>query len=172
MFGPCIFGLSFVAMQARIEELVSQLQLQPHPEGGFYAETYRSAVLVPTPAGPRPAATMIYFLLTAGNFSAFHRIASDEGWHHYEGASLHVHVLHTDGRYECIKLGKEADAVPQAWVPAGAWFASEVAGPEGYALVGCTVAPGFDFADFELADAVALSARYPAQAALIAALCR
>ncbi|MCU0335668.1 MAG: cupin domain-containing protein [Chitinophagaceae bacterium] len=159
-------------MHARIQALAQQLQLQPHPEGGFYAETYRSATLVPTPAGPRPAATMIYFLLTAGNFSAFHRIASDEGWHHYEGGSLQVHVLHTNGRYECIKLGKEADAVPQAWVPAGAWFASEVVGTEGYALVGCTVAPGFDFADFELARAADLSVQYPQQAALVAALCR
>ena len=145
---------------SRIQELVNQLQLQPHPEGGFYAETYRSSTLVPTPAGPRPAATMIYFLLTAGNFSAFHRIASDEGWHHYEGASIYIHVLHEKEGYTCMQLGKSKNDMPQALVPAGAWFASEVAGPEGYALVGCTVAPGFDFADFELAEKNDLASQY------------
>lgn len=156
----------------RIEQLVQQLHLQPHPEGGFYAETYRSSTLVSTPAGPRPAATMIYFLLTSGHFSAFHRIASDEGWHHYEGATIQVHVLLQDGSYQCIKLGKEAGTVPQALVPAGAWFASEVAGPEGYALVGCTVAPGFDFADFELANRQQLVQQYPAHTVMIERLTR
>lgn len=158
----------------RVDLLAEQLRLQPHPEGGFYAETYRSVHLVDTPRGPRPAATAIYFLLTAGNFSAFHRIASDEAWHHYEGDAVHIHVLHGNGHYEVIRLGKDAAAgeVQQALVPGGAWFASEAIGLQGYALVGCTVAPGFDFADFELADRTALAADFPQHRPLVERLSR
>lgn len=158
----------------RIEELVKQLHLKPHPEGGFYSETYRSSTLVPSPKGPRPAATMIYFLLTAGSFSAFHRIRSDEGWHHYEGDSVHIHVIHADGSYECITLGKDTTAgeVPQAMVPAPAWFASECIGASGYALVGCTVSPGFDFEDFELAGRDTLLLAFPQYSELIGRLTR
>lgn len=161
-----------IAGMNRIDTLVQQLQLLPHPEGGFYAETYRSAMLVATANGPRPMSTAIYFLLTAGNFSAFHRIASDEGWHHYEGDTVLVHVLSPEGNYSCIKLGKGDGEQQQGMVPAGHWFASETSGPLGYALVGCTVAPGFDFADFELANAAALSSAMPAHRVLIERLTR
>ena len=158
----------------RTEQLVQQLQLQPHPEGGFYTETYRSTQLVQTPRGPRPASTAIYFLLTAGHFSAFHRIASDEAWHHYEGDVVHIHVINEGGQYQFITLGKDAAAgeVQQAMVPAGAWFASETMGALGYALVGCTVAPGFDFADFELAERDALVEDYPQYRLLVERLTR
>ncbi|HMP93066.1 MAG TPA: cupin domain-containing protein, partial [Phnomibacter sp.] len=128
----------------RLQHLITTLNLQPHPEGGFFAETYRSALLVDTPTGPRPASTAIYFLLTPGSFSAFHRIAFDECWHHYEGDPVHIHVLHTQGRYEQLALGplNHVGQAPQAMVPGGAWFASHLeppAGPPaaGYALVGC-----------------------------------
>jgi predicted cupin superfamily sugar epimerase len=158
----------------RIQQLQAQLQLQPHPEGGYFAETYRSTVEIDTPFGKRSSATAIYFLLTAGNFSAFHRIKSDEGWHHYEGDVVHIHVIHTNGVYECIKLGKNTTAgeVQQAMVPANAWFASECIGEHGYALVGCTVSPGFDFQDFELADRLALQELYPSHIAIIHRLTR
>lgn len=158
----------------RIKELVLHLHLQPHPEGGFYGETYRSVLRVPTDKGDRPASTAIYFLLTTNQFSAFHRIKSDEVWHHYEGDTVFIHVLHPDEEYECICLGKitESGEVQQAVVPAGAWFASESVGPSGYALVGCTVAPGFDFEDFELADRQVLSAAYPQYQDLVARLTR
>jgi len=161
-------------MRVRIAELVEQLHLLPHPEGGYYHETYRSALEVETLYGKRAIATSIYFLLTAGSFSAFHRIRSDEGWHHYEGDAVHIHVIHLSGVYECISLGKNAAAgeVQQAMVPAHAWFASESIGNKGYALVGCTVSPGFDFEDFKLANRNQLIQNYPNQASLIERLTR
>jgi predicted cupin superfamily sugar epimerase len=158
----------------RVKELVQSLDMKPHPEGGYYAETYRSALMMDTPAGDRPVATSIYFLLQAGNFSAFHRIASDEGWHHYEGDTVSIHTLSPLGDYQYIELGKEAKAGqrPQAMVPGGYWFASECKGSLGYALVGCTVSPGFDFRDFELADRQNLINQYPNWAGLIERLTR
>lgn len=161
-----------------IENIISQYKLMPHPEGGYYKETYRSEEIIPTeglPArfsGVRNFSTAIYFLLLKNLFSAFHRIKSDECWHFYEGDSLHVHVLRTDGSYELIRLGKnrEIGEVYQAIVPAGAWFASETTGE--YSFVGCTVAPGFDFQDFELAEADSLKLTYPDRQELISRLCR
>ncbi|HSC54588.1 MAG TPA: cupin domain-containing protein [Phnomibacter sp.] len=159
---------------SQIQKLIQQYALAPHPEGGYYAETYRSATMVPTAAGMRPASTAIYFLLTKGNFSAFHRIKSDEGWHHYTGDKVQVHVIHPNGNYECICLGKniEQGEQVQAMVQAGSWFASETIGPTGFALVGCTVAPGFDFADFELANRAELQQEFLLHADLIARLTR
>jgi predicted cupin superfamily sugar epimerase len=153
----------------RILQLIDQYQLQPHPEGGYFAETWRSTQLVETPFGTRSTGTAIYFLLTEGNFSAFHRIRSDELWHWYEGAAVEVHMLHKDGSYGRLLLGSNAAAGQsyQGIVPAGAWFASHCVGSPGYALVGCTVSPGFDFADFELAAFDTLSARFPAHRELI-----
>jgi len=161
-----------------ITNLITQYQLLPHPEGGYYKETYRSAEnilhteLAQRFSGPRSFSTAIYFLLLKDLFSAFHGIKSDECWHFYEGASLHVHVLHLNGNYELIRLGRNSakGEVYQAIVPAGAWFASESIGE--YSFVGCTVAPGFDFADFELATAASLKADYPDHEMLIARLCR
>lgn len=161
-----------------IENIISQYNLIPHPEGGYYKETYRSEEMIPSaglPArfsGVRNCSTAIYFLLLKNLFSAFHRIKSDECWHFYEGDSLHVHVLHTNGSYELIRLGKnrEIGEVYQAIVPAEAWFASETTGE--YSFVGCTVAPGFDFQDFELAEADSLKLSYPDRQELISRLCR
>jgi predicted cupin superfamily sugar epimerase len=163
-------------MPSSAAALVHKLALQPHPEGGYYRETYRSSGHIPGDALPAPFSgernysTAIYFLLEGGQYSAFHRILSDECWHFYQGIPLHIYVLHPSGALETIVLGN--DSVFQAVVPAGCWFASRPSGPEGYSLVGCTVAPGFDFADFEMAGAEALTAAYPPHAALIGALCR
>lgn len=163
------------------EMLVRHLQLLPHPEGGYYKETYRSAGEIPTEAlpagfeGGRSFATAIYYLLGEGQFSAFHRIRSDETWHYYAGScALHIHVLAADGGYACISLGRRIDQgeVYQATVPAGAWFASEPADPGGFAFVGCTVSPGFDFRDFEMASADLLEKLYPGHLDLIRRLCR
>ena len=159
---------------------VRHLKLQPHPEGGFYKETFRSAELISKDAlperftGSRCFYTAIYFLLEQGNFSAFHRIQSDECWHFYAGDPLQIHIIHTDGNYTSILLGNQPDKGEQfqAMVPAGAWFASETAQGGSYSLVGCTVSPGFDFTDFELADADTLSAMYPDKEVLIRRLCR
>jgi predicted cupin superfamily sugar epimerase len=164
-----------------IQRLAKRLSLEPHPEGGFFRETYRSPENVPGTAlplrfeGERSLATAIYFLLGPGDFSAFHRILSDETWHYYSGTSaLIVHILEPNMGYRQIRLGSqwESGEVFQDTVPAGAWFASEPADAEGYALVGCTVSPGFDFRDFELANAEKLSAIFPEHAAMIARLCR
>ena len=159
---------------------IQHLQLQPHPEGGFYKETYRSTGVIPAQSlftgftGDRNYSTAIYFLLEQGDFSAFHRIKSDECWHFYAGETLLVHVIDLKGKYRCICLGKnihEGD-VYQAVVPAGAWFASEPAPGSTFTLVGCTVSPGFDFADFEMANALTLAGQFPRHRALIQRLCR
>ena len=158
-----------------VESLVRRLGLMPHPEGGFYRETFRSPlVLDGLPHGaPRAASTAIYFLLPAGTFSAFHRVRSDEVWHHYGGDPLALHVIGGDGALSTFRLGRDLEAgeAPQAVVLASSWQAAEPLG-ERSSLCGCTVAPGFDFADFEMADRAALSARFPAHADLVARLTR
>jgi predicted cupin superfamily sugar epimerase len=144
--------------------VVRRLGLIPHPEGGFYRETFRSAEALSLADGRlRSASTAIYYLLPAGTFSTWHRVASDEVWHHYAGGALRLYLLgHGEHRLD----GDH----PQAVVPAGIWQAAE---PEdGPVLCGCTVAPGFDFADFGLADREALTEAYPADAELIRRLCR
>lgn len=140
-------------------DVVRRLGLLPHPEGGFYRETYRSALTLDLPDGRRrAAATAIHYLLPAGAWSTWHRVASDEIWHHYDGGALRLHLLGAGTR-------RLWSGDPQAVVPAGVWQAAE---PEDRAvLCGCTVAPGFDFADFELGHAEALVAAYPEQEALI-----
>ncbi len=156
-------------MDQTIKEIVSRLELSPHPEGGYYKETYRSTGKISQSAlpdnfnGDRNYCTAIYFLLTKNNFSAFHKIEQDETWHHYDGGTLNVHVIHPDGAYQCFALGKNFHngEEPQFTVPAGCWFASSVANQNEYALVGCTVSPGFDFEDFELAKCAKLSAKFP-----------
>jgi predicted cupin superfamily sugar epimerase len=151
-------------------EIVRSLQLTPHPEGGFFRELYRADSHVATPRGPRPASTAIYFLLTADTFSALHRIASDEAWHFYGGDPLDIVTLdESTGSRRDLRLDASA---PFALVPAHTWFGARVAPGGAHALVGCTVAPGFDFADFELASRTALAARFPAHAALVAELTR
>ena len=162
------------------EQIAKQLGLLPHPEGGYYKEMYRSEELISKDAlkgdfsGDRNCCTAIYFLLTSDNFSAFHRIKQDEIWHFYGGSTLLVHVIDQEGNYTCIRVGMnlEAGEVPQFIVPAGCWFASSVAEEDSYSFVGCTVAPGFDFADFELAKCEDLSAEYPQHSELIASLSR
>lgn len=150
---------------------IDRLELQAHPEGGYFKESYRSdeilrkADLPDRFSGDRNMATAIYFMLTADNFSAFHRIRSDETWHFYQGAPIRVHVLHDAGKLESIVLGRnlEKDQHLQFTVPANTWFASEMLADasDDFALAGCTVAPGFDFADFEMADRAALLEEYP-----------
>jgi predicted cupin superfamily sugar epimerase len=163
-----------------LANLISRHQLLPHPEGGWYKETYRSADILPSSSlpirfkGDRYASTAIYFLLEQGNFSAFHRIQSDECWHFYAGGRLDIYVLHTDKKLEIIHLGPNPEKGEhfQYVVPAGCWFASRPAPETAFSFVGCTVSPGFDFADFELADVQRLSAEYPDHAELIGELCR
>lgn len=160
-----------------IDELVKQLGLLPHPEGGYYSETYRSSggyTLAGEQAGYRSYSTAIYFLLTRGNFSALHRIKSDEVWHFYLGDPVHIHTISPEGEYRCKVLGNNfsMNEIPQYVVAAGWWFGSESVGETGYSLVGCTVAPGFDFADFELAEKEKLVAEFPGYQSIIEQLTR
>jgi len=153
-------------------DIIQQLGLQPHPEGGYFRETYRAAEAIPAAgldrryAGPRATSTAIYYLLEAGQRSALHRIKSDEIFHFYAGDPLTVVEIAPDGHLTETLLGPDiaAGAIPQHVIPAGTWFGAISNGrfsPHGFSLVGCTVAPGFDFADFELAETAALLAAFP-----------
>jgi predicted cupin superfamily sugar epimerase len=139
-------------MLTRVAVLISQLGLRTHPEGGYYAETFRSphTVQPDDTRGDRPALTAIWFLLVNGAYSAWHRVESDEAWHWYEGEPLELFVVPPlGGEVVRVLLGPFATGgVPQYVVPAGWWQAARPTG--GYALVGCTVGPGFDFADFTM----------------------
>ena len=154
---------------------IETLSLEPHPEGGFYRETYRSPRLL---GGRAPVSTAIYYLLRNTDVSAFHRIASDELWHLYLATPLtrlRIWRLTPEGRLGTFLLGNEParNEVFQEVVPAGDWFAGEVEVLDGadrresYVLAGCTVSPGFLFGDFELADGDALARRWPNHADLI-----
>jgi len=159
---------------------VEKLELEAHPEGGYFRQTYKADAMLAKEAlpagfaGARAASTAIYFLLEGGNFSAFHRLRSDEVWHFYAGDPLTVHVIAPDGEYCSIRLGRDlaAGQVLQAVVRAGCWFGSHVADWRSWALVGCTVAPGFDFEDFEIGKRAELAARYPQHRELIERLTR
>lgn len=162
------------------KSLVEKFNLLPHPEGGFFKENYRSVEIIQKSSlpkrfdGDRNYSTAIYFLLEQGNFSAFHKINSDECWHFYAGGSLLIYLIHLNGRLETIKLGNNFNRGErfQAIVPAECWFASEPAMGTDFSFVGCTVAPGFDFADFELAKSDELSKHYPQHQVLIRRLTR
>lgn len=150
--------------------LIHSLGLKPHPEGGFYAETFRADLQVPAHGGSRAASTAIYFLLRAQDVSAFHRVRSDEVWHHYAGDALELLLLEARGALQRLRLGQDlaGGERPQAVARAGVLQGARVSpgGAHGFALCGCTVAPGFDFADFELPDRETLRAQFPEHAAL------
>ncbi|WP_223788078.1 cupin domain-containing protein [Marinicella meishanensis] len=159
---------------------IQHLGLQAHPEGGYFKETHRSteqisvAHLPPRFSQDHCFSTAIYYLLEAPDFSAFHRIQQDEVWHFYQGTGLTIQVITTEGEHLRLQLGPDPEQ-GQAWqqvVKAGDWFAATVDDPKGYALVGCTVAPGFEFADFELADGQALAKQHPQHNNLIQQLTR
>jgi predicted cupin superfamily sugar epimerase len=149
-----------MAAADRAAELVRVLDLKPHPEGGHYRETFRSALRQPGPRGERAASTAIWFLLQAGQVSRWHRVLADECWHWYEGVELELlRCERPGGTVSAQRLGPVAgDCVPQRVVPAGWWQAARTLGA--YALVGCTVAPGFDFADFTLLDPAGADAEW------------
>ena len=158
---------------------ISALSLTPHPEGGCFKETYRASDIIPVGtfgerfSGPRNVATGIYYLLESGDFSAFHRIRSDEMWHFYAGGALELHILH-EGRHRVIRIGRnvhDGEAL-QYVVPAGAWFAATPVTGATYSLLGCTVSPGFDFADFEMANSTDLSQEYPQFSSVISRFSR
>lgn len=167
-------------MNTTIDHIITTLELKPHPEGGFFRETYRSSGEIHPDSldtrytGPRNYATCIYFLLTSKHFSSFHRIHQDEIWHFYAGAPILLHIISESGAdtKQMIGTNLQQGEVPQFVVPGGSWFAAEVAEPDSYSLIGCTVSPGFSFEDFELGSQKELVARFPDQEALISRLTR
>jgi predicted cupin superfamily sugar epimerase len=165
-------------MHPQAQHLIETLSLLPHPEGGFYRETFRSELslrglpwLSPTEA--RSASTAIYFMLPAGTFSAFHRVQADEVWHHYDGDSVDLYLLDARSGERVVRLGRQLSAGerPQVVVPAGVYQAARPVG-DAYALCGCTVAPGFDFADFELPPRNQLLQTFPSHRGVIESLTR
>ena len=161
----------------RAQVLIDRLGLTPHPERGYYAETYRAPLVVDAMphGGPRAVSTAIYFLVTRAQPTTYlHRLKSDEVFHLYEGGPLDVLLLDAVGAGEVRRLGLDvaAGARPQIVIPAGSWFAVELDDDASHCLFGCTVAPGFDFTDFELAEGPELAPRYPAHAARIARMTR
>jgi hypothetical protein len=151
------------------DAIIERLGLQPHPERGYFRETYRASASVRCDShdGARAASTAIYFLVTASEPAThLHRLTSDEVFHLYDGGPLEIVRLFADGRWDVARLGMNLDAGerPQIVVPAGTWFGTVLAAGASHCLVGCTVAPGFDFADFELAQGPELEAAYPGAA--------
>lgn len=162
-------------MRPTADYWIEKLALTQHIEGGAFREVYRSPLTITKGAlpvvfkGDRNISTSIYFLLAKGQFSAFHRIASDEGWHFYYGDPLLIFEIKQDGTQITHRLGSDIEKGEQfqAMIQAGSWFASAPAEGSEYSLVGCTVSPGFDFADFELAEQASLIRQFPQHAGLI-----
>lgn len=150
-------------------EIIKNLDLTAHPEGGYYKENYRSEGLINASnlwqgaKGNRNYSTGIYFLLEKNQFSAFHKIKQDEMWHYYMGSTLLLHTIDSNEKYEIIKIGKniEKGEILQYVVPANTWFASEVMNKNDFILCGCTVSPGFDFKDFEMPSRKELISLFP-----------
>ncbi|WP_316825486.1 cupin domain-containing protein [Pedobacter miscanthi] len=153
---------------------VEKLGLQSHPEGGYYKEVYRSADEV-TETGSnkkKSAITSIYYLLEKSDFSAFHRISSDEIWYFHKGDALIVHILESDGRLNSVELSEDSSGVFSHAVNGGRWFSAELKEKLGFALVSCAVAPGFEFAEFELATKRELCSEFSNYTEIIDRLCR
>lgn len=159
----------------RIQEIIKSLDLQPHPEGGYYKETYRSEGIINTDSldknysGERNYSTSIYFLLTSEDFSAFHKINQDEIWYFHEGSSIQLHTISEDGNHQQFTIGNDItkNESPQLIVPGNHWFAAKVNNVDSYALVSCSVSPGFDFSDFILPTRKELNDLFPQHKKLI-----
>jgi len=147
---------------------IDRLAMLPHPEGGYFKETFRASTCVNAGWGERTALTSIFYLLEAGGFSAFHRIKSDELWYFHDGGTLLIHEIETSGNLKTHRLSSKE---PFASIKPGNWFASELDAQTEFVLVSCAVAPGFDFDDFELASKE-LVHLYPEHEELIARLSR
>ncbi len=146
-----------------VKEIIQKLQLKPHPEGGFYKETYQSEYKINTSNGKnRHVSTAIYYLLENGDKSLLHRLESDELWFFHHGNPLEVFTI-LEGEVNSITLGNniEKGEHPQAIIPAKTWFGAKIKNDNGHSLVSCVVAPGFDYADFQLAKKEDLIREYP-----------
>ncbi len=156
-------------MDNEIQKLIMELELIPHPEGGYFKEIYRSDDFIKKNFLPerysqkRVFSTSIYYLLSGNQVSHFHRLKSDETWHFYSGSPLIIHCLNENSTYSQIKIGLDfsQNIFPQFTIKRGTWFAAEVADKNSFSLIGCTVAPGFEYDDFELAQRNQLSKLFP-----------
>lgn len=164
-------------MEESAEYWIHELKLQTHPEGGYFREVYRSEEAIQDlPSrykGPRCFSTSIYFLLNGDQFSAFHKIKSDETWHFYTGCPLKLFTLREKTGFRSVKLGRNASEheVLQYTIPHGTWFAARPLSENSYSLIGCTVSPGFEFDDFELATYEKLSVLFPEEREIIRKYC-
>ncbi len=162
------------------EGWIHALQLKRHPEGGWFREVYRAEETIFQKSlpnrftGDRSFCTAIYFLLNERDFSALHSLKQDELWHFYAGSPLTIHVIDPEGNYSAVKLGRNITTGEEmmAVVKAGWLFGATANDPRSYALVGCTVAPGFDFADFEMPGRIELLEQYPQHGQIIERLTR
>jgi hypothetical protein len=147
-------------LNKEVARWIKKLRLQKHPEGGYFKETHRSDLTIEIAGheGPRQISTSIYYMLVGDQFSAFHRIKSDETWHHYAGGSLTLYAIR-DSKLSKIKMGKGKGGVPQFTIKANTWFAASL-NDRSYCLLGCTVSPGFDYRDWELGSRNELSSMY------------
>lgn len=154
-------------MNPQAGKIIKALNLQAHPEGGYFSEVYRSNEkangLHERYSGNHVQYTSIYFLLNENDFSAFHRLKSDEIWHFYEGTALDIHIIGEDGSLKTVTLGKntEEGEVYQYLVKRELYFAAEVKDKKSFTLAGCTVAPGFEYSDFEMPSGNELIKKYP-----------
>ncbi|HXX99169.1 MAG TPA: cupin domain-containing protein [Candidatus Bathyarchaeia archaeon] len=158
-------------MDKDAQRWIDKLHLEKHPEGGYFVETYRSEQFVNLPEydGPRNACSAIYYLLEGDQFSAFHKLKSDELLHFYVGSSMILHIIETDGRLNEVRLGPDVDNKEtfQAVVKSGSWFAASIDNHNSYSLVGCTVSPGFDYNDWKLGEVETLAKTYPRHKSII-----
>ncbi|MAN27098.1 MULTISPECIES: cupin domain-containing protein [Mesonia] len=162
-------------MLTAAQSIIKKLALEPHPEGGYFKETYRSEgeisenQLPDVFKGNRNYSTCIYFLLTSETFSAFHKINQEEIWHFYKGDAIQLVMISEEGELSEVIIGNDIEngELPQFVVPKHYWFAAKVIQPESYALTGCTVAPGFDFKDFTLPTRQELIDKFPQHQDLI-----
>ncbi len=155
--------------------LIQALNLLPHPEGGFYRQTYKSELAITLHGNrKRHAGTAIYYLLSEQDFSALHRIQSDELWLFHQGEPLEIIIFNSNNEVQAIILGNDIEAgeQPQAMIPAHTWFGARIKSRKGYSLVSCTVSPGFDFADFELANRNELINQFPQHKGVVEAFTR
>ena len=165
-------------MLSSVDQIINILDLKPHPEGGYFKETYRSSRKISEECLGQPYkyernySTCIYFLLTSESSSCFHRIIQDEIWHFYDGAPIRLHTISEFGIYRVHHIGIDMmnGETPQLIVPGGCWFAAEVIHNNSYSLVGCTVSPGFCFEDFELKSRQELISLFPEQKEIISRL--
>ena len=153
---------------------IDRLELQPHPEGGYYKEVFRSAVQVTRPSSDtiKQACTSIYYLLEGKDYSGFHKLLSDEIWYFHKGVPVLVHVIDQDGVYTTHELSDTESGSLSVVVEAGLWFAAEVPSGKNFTLMSCVVAPGFEFTEFEMGKKDELKALYPQHSLILDRLCR